>query len=76
MGWSILTLIVGMADNKAQLGAFQLMFSILEVNLIIIYSLAYTQKMTISYFIAKKDLSFVKREMRWSFFNVCFNVLL
>lgn len=41
IGWNVLAIFVGMADNKAMLAAFTIFVNIVEMSIILIFSLGY-----------------------------------
>lgn len=76
IGWNVLTLLVALGNNKSQLTAFTLFISIIEMTTVLIFSLGYQIKMTISYFIIRRDVTMVKKLIRWMFFTVQINVII
>lgn len=75
LAWVIVGLFVGLADDKKQLAAFSILINLIETMCMMIYSLSFQIKMTISYFIAKQDTVLVKRLIRWAFYSTNIVVL-
>ena len=66
IGWNILAILVWMADDKSQLAAYTLLLTFIEIILELSFCIGYSQKVTISYFVSKRDLHQVKKAIKWS----------
>ena len=73
IGWVAITIFVGLSNDKAQLAACSIIVNLVETTAILIFCLGFQQKMTIGYFVAKRDLKLVKKLIRWAFYTFHIN---